>query len=567
MTLQLLKDGGLYLPGREPGAVDALASRGLVFDPPAGGASQLLASIARDPGLLNGLESDLALAYHDAAADALTLVRDACGLTPLFYAPHGPGWAFAFSLPALFEIIGGAPPLDEATFYDFTATHYRHVFRDPGRTFHQGDRQVPAGSAVVLSEAGARSERWLRLDFLPEMAAAAPEEASRIYVDLLAESVRLRLAALAGESCGFTVSSGMDSASVAALAAKELGRPLETWFMAYRDQSGSPYDETSGVEALIKATGWSLNRVDLTAPDLLDEAKSLMEALKAPIVTVTWLAHHVLAKRARQFGHSRLFSGLGGDESLAGEFEHFFVFFADLKAAGDLETLERETEAWIRLHDHPVFKKSPEVRDDWIRRNVSLATGEIRVDQRRYSAVREWFDPGWVAAREAAAPPVPMPRPYPFFLSNRLFQEMSYETSPPTLWSESLTSQAAGLKGVFPMASPKCLAAALSAPGTSKYENGVTKMLLRRAMRGILPDCSRLNPVKTGFNAPLDRWLRDPRLNGDCRDLLKSRRFQSLGWLVPGAVDKILDQHLSGERDHMMLLWPLISTALFLELR
>jgi asparagine synthase (glutamine-hydrolysing) len=336
--------------------------------------------------------------------------------------------------------------------------------------------------------------------------------------------------------------------------------------VAYKDQSGSPYDETAGVEALIKATGWRLNRVDLTAPDLLSETKSLMRLVGAPVATVTWLAHHVLAKRAKAFGHDFLFSGLGGDESLAGEFEHFFVFFADLKASGRLDLLEKETAAWIRLHDHPVFKKSAEVRDGWHRRNLDLATGEIRVDMRRYAAVREWFDPVWVAAREAAAPPVPMPRPYPFFLSNRLFQEMSYETSPPTLWSEALSSRAAGVKGIFPMTSLRCLSAALSAPGTSKYENGVTKMLLRRAMAGILPDCSRLNPVKTGFNAPLDLWLRDKALSGACLDLFGSRKFRSLGWLRPGAAETILKQHLEGERDHMMLLWPLISLALFLDM-
>ena len=567
MSVELRLCGGIYRPGQAAPAADSHLALGRVFDPGPEGQAAFLARVAKDPGSLNGRESDLALAWHDGAQDRLILVRDGCGLSPLFYARMaGGGWAFAFDLKELFEIIGEVPPLDEATFYDFCATHYRHVFRDPGRTFHQGVRQVPAGFSVSIGADGAAERRWLRLGFIPEVAMMPPQEASELYVGHLASAVRSRLAALSGENFGFTVSSGMDSASVAALAARELGRPLETWFMAYRDQPESPFDETPGVEALIKATGWKLNRVDLTAPDLLHETKKLMEQVRAPIITVTWLAHHVLATKARAFGHKFLFSGLGGDESLAGEFEHFFVFFADLKAAGKLDLLERETAAWMRLHDHPVHKKSPEVRDDWLKRNVNFETGGIRVDRRRYTAFREYFDPGWVEIREAAAPPIPMPRPYPFFLSNRLFQEMSCETSPPTLWSEALSSRAAGIKGVFPMTSHKCLATALSAPGTSKYENGITKMLLRRAMAGILPDCSRLNPVKTGFNAPLDLWLRGKKLNDDCRDLLSSQKFRSLGWLAPGAADRILDQHLSGERDLMMLLWPLISTALFLEL-
>lgn len=568
MSVTYHEGGGFYSPAAGPlGQSDSHVSLGQVFNPGGDSPSVLMSKIAGNPAFLNTVESDLSLAYHHAKEDRLTLVRDGCGATPLFYARHEGGVAFAFDLPSLFRIIGGAPPLDEGAFYDFAATHYRHVFRVPARTFHQGVYQVPAGRSVSIKGDKLDEKLWLDLSFDPLAASMAPMDASKRYVSLLEASVHKRLAALSGKNLGFTVSSGMDSASVAALAARDLGRPLETWFVAYKDQSGSPYDETAGVDALIKATGWKLNRVDLTAPDLLGETKKLMELVRAPIITVTWLAHHVLAKKAREFGHEFLFSGLGGDESLAGEFEHFFAYFADLKAQGHAALLDKETAAWIRLHDHPVFKKTPEVRDDWLNRNIDFASRTIKVDQKRYAAVRKWFNPEWVASREAASPPVPMPHPYPFFLSNRLFQEMNFETSPPTLWSEALTSRAAGLKGVFPMASRECLAFALSSPGTNKYENGVTKMLLRRAMKGILPDESRLNPVKTGFNAPLDLWLRNKKLNSDCRDLFRSQKFRSLGWLKPGSVDAILDEHLSGSQNHMMLLWPLISTALFLDLR
>jgi asparagine synthase (glutamine-hydrolysing) len=526
----------------------------------------LMGQIARQPQTLNNLETDLALAYFEAEKDRVILVRDGCGLSPLFFAHCSHGWAFAFDLDQLFQLMGTTPPPDEATFYDFVATHYRYVFRDPGRTFHQGVRQVPAGYSVVLDSTGCHEQRWLNIPFIQEISELSPQKASERYVELLDRNVKTRLNTLTGQKLAFTISSGMDSASVAALAARHLGRPLDTWFVAYRDQSHSPYDETEGVEALIKATGWNLNRVDLGAPDLLDQTARLMNLTRAPLITVTWLAHHVMAQKIAQSGANYLFSGLGGDESLAGEFEHFFVFFADLKKSGQIELLDLETKAWIRLHDHPVFKKSPEVRDDWLARNIDFQTGELKVDRRRYEAVREYFDPGWVSQREAAAPPIPMPRPYPYFLSNRLYEEMNYETSPPTLWSEALSSRAAGVKGIFPMTSPALLSLALSAPGTSKYENGITKMLLRRAMKGILPDSSRLNPVKTGFNAPLDLWLREKKLNSDCRDLLESSPFRNLGWLKADSVEKILKEHLEGEKNHMMLLWPLISTALFLNL-
>jgi asparagine synthase (glutamine-hydrolysing) len=528
-----------------------------------------MASLADNPGLMASLETDLALAYYRARDDKLILIRDGCGLSPLFYAPKDDGWAVAFDLGDLFELLGGPPPMDEQTIFDFVATHYRYVFRDPGRTFHKGVRQPPAGHSLILSndkpEVGRPEERrWLDLSFLEAVPSMAPMEASKKYVSLLEENTIMRLEALREEKYAFTVSSGMDSASVAALAHKHLGSPLECWFIAYKDQADSPYDETKGVNDLIQATGWKLNRVDLTAPDLLGETEALMRLTKAPMVTVTWLAHFVLARKAWESGNKYLFSGLGGDESLAGEFEHFFVYFADLKSSGQIELLDKETEAWERLHDHPVFKKSPQARDDWLSRNIDFPNKKILVDQRRYLAVKEYFDQDWWASMESKEPPVPMPHPYPYYLSNRLFQEMSYETSTPTLWSEALSSKAAGVKGIFPMTSPRLLRLALSAPGTLKYQDGVTKMLLRRALSGILPDSSRLNPVKTGFNAPLDQWLKEPKLQKDIHDLLSSPPFSNLGWLAPGSLDRVLEEHKAGTRNHMMLMWPLISVAIFL---
>jgi asparagine synthetase B (glutamine-hydrolysing) len=204
------------------------------------------------------------------------------------------------------------------------------------------------------------------------------------------------------------------------------------------------------------------------------------------------------------------------------------------------------------------------VRDDWIRRNVDLASGEIRVDQPRYTQFRSYFDPDWVSQMEGSIPAPPMPRPDPFFLSNRLVQEMSHETSPPTLWSEALSSRAGGVRGLFPMASPRLFRLALSLPGTHKYQDGVTKMILRRSTKGLLPDSSRLNPVKTGFNAPLGSWLRNPATAKAALDLLLGSPLAGKGWLPKGGLERILSEHAGGAKNHAMLLWPLIQAALFL---
>ncbi|MDR2350114.1 MAG: hypothetical protein LBF41_05740, partial [Deltaproteobacteria bacterium] len=305
---------------------------------------ETLASLMRDPRGLNAFESDASIVFHDGEADALRLARDPAGASPLFWAPlPDDSVAVAFDLPSLFKVLPARPALREDTFHDFLATHYRYVFRDNARTFHEGVFQVPAGHALVANASKIETFPWLDLSFDPEAPKLSFQGAADRYLETLRENTVLRLGSLENESFAFAISSGLDSATVASLAARELGTPLDVFCAAYSSASGTPYDETPAAKALADAKGWRFRPLELGPENLLSETTALAEKTLAPLATVTWLAHHALAKYVKALGFDHLFSGLGGDESLAGEFEHFFLFFADLRAASNFELLERET--------------------------------------------------------------------------------------------------------------------------------------------------------------------------------------------------------------------------------
>ena len=86
---------------------------------------------------------------------------------------------------------------------------------------------------------------------------------------------------------------------------------------------------------------------------------------------------------------------------------------------------------------------------------------------------------------------------------------------------------------------------------------------MRRAMKGVLPETNRCNTVKTGFNAPLGRWLLGREKDG-VLDLLGSRSFKERGWLKAGAVEKLLSDHEQGRANHMMFFWQAINAELWL---
>lgn len=553
--MNLVKNRVFFSP---PPVTDELAYQGRIYDLAAG--ADLIAEVrrlVRRPEKLNDLEADLAAVAYDSATRSWRLLRD-FGQSPLYYAPLEDGFVWSFSYTDLLALLDRPQP-DEATMFDYLATHYRYIFRDPARTFHQGVRQVPAGSFVDIRQNGEYSTgRWLDLRHDPETYKMKQPEATEKLMALLRESVRLRVAAFSRPA--FTVSSGLDSGTVASLAAGEL-RSIDVFSVGYAGPGAGEYDETAGVAELIKGRDWRWTNLVLEHPDLLAETEKLISLTSSPVVTATWLAYYLMGRKLS--GFNRVFNGLGGDESLAGEFVHFFYFFADLKKDKDEERLADEVEAWSRLHDHPVFKKNRSVMEDFWRRNIDFPSGEMRVDQKVYQANWRFFNPEWLDVYGPASPP--MPRPYPNFLSNRLFQETTYETTPPTLWGLFMANQALGLTGVSPFMTPRLFRHCLSLPGTVKYDHGLTKALLRRGLKGVLPESLRLNTKKTGFNAPIHQWFAEAKTAVPTLELLRNGPLAARHWLKKDAAEIIFEEHMTGRANHMMLLWPLLNASLFLK--
>lgn len=531
--------------------------KGRVYDQAPGRApADEIGEFLKRPELLNEREADLAAVAYDPAQNSWRLLRD-LGASPLYYAETADGFIWSFSYKGLIELLEKPEP-DEAVLFDYLATHYRYIFRDSGRAFHKQARQVPAGCYVDFTGRGPSVRKWLKLEPDPDIYALGPDEATVRLMSLLRQSVHRR--ALAADRPAFTVSSGLDSSTVASLAATHLG-DIDVFSVGYTGAGVGEYDETEGVRQLVAGKNWRWRHLLLDCPDLVEETAGLIKLTASPVVTVTWLAYYMMARQLDGFGE--VFNGLGGDEALAGEFVHFFSFFADLKSEGREERLTREVEAWSRLHDHPVFKKNRAVLEDHWQRNFDFSTGEMLVDQKIYQANWRFFNDDWLAAHGRAVPP--MPRPYPNFLSNRLYQEFTHETTPPTLWGLFMANQALGLTGVSPFMSAPLIRYCLALSGAVKYDRGLTKALLRRGLKGVLPESLRMNPVKTGFNAPIHQWFKEAKVAAPLREMLESGPLARLGWLKKGAAEQIFKEHESGQANHMMLLWPLLNTSLFLD--
>ena len=116
-------------------------------------------------------------------------------------------------------------------------------------------------------------------------------------------------------------------------------------------------------------------------------------------------------------------------------------------------------------------------------------------------------------------------------------------------------SMAHGIEVRMPFMDWHLVTYSFALPETSKMGGGYTKRVLREAMRGLVPETTRLRTQKIGFIGPIDKWATGA-LKEWLLDLSGSRRFiESSVWNGP-AVRSVVERAVRGET-RIAPVWPI----------
>lgn len=545
-----------------------VAFDGLVYNrdelEPAEDDAALIAALYRRYGFgetLRRVNGDFAIALFDSREGTLFLGRDRLGVRPLYYAEAGAGFAFASRPLPLARLDGVGTAINRMFTARFAASHYRYFDNMPTESPYAGVRQLPA--ATWLRWRGGRAETFrywqpVDVDDRPESDAVLAEQYRALLLDAVGRRVKV------ASSPAFTLSGGMDSSSVLASAAHLAGHPFDAFSSVYSDKT---FDESQDIQPMLAHAVRAWNPVPVDDPDVFSLVRQMVKAHDEPVATATWLSHFLVCRAVAGRGHGALFGGLGGDELNAGEYEYFFFHFADMAAAGDTVGLKHEIACWARHHDHPIWRKNEAVAQSTMERltdpaRPGLCRPALDRMQRYYPALNPDF------ADLSGFVPV-MEHPFTSYLKTRTWQDLSRETAPCCLRAEDRQTSAFGLQNIVPFFDHRLIEFMFSVPGSLKIRDGVTKVLLREAMRGILPEETRTRIKKTGWNAPAHLWFSGRGREG-LMDLLHSRAFREQGVYRVPEVIRLADEHAaivaSGEprENHMMFFWQLVNLTAWL---
>jgi asparagine synthase (glutamine-hydrolysing) len=117
------------------------------------------------------------------------------------------------------------------------------------------------------------------------------------------------------------------------------------------------------------------------------------------------------------------------------------------------------------------------------------------------------------------------------------------------------------LEARSPLLDHELMQFAASLPANLKVRGRETKVALRAALRGWVPD-EVLDAPKRGFRLPLGDWLRG-ELRDFARDVLLDRRAIERGWFQEAYVRELLDRHGDRVQDHSQGIWTLLMFELW----
>jgi asparagine synthase (glutamine-hydrolysing) len=509
----------------------------------------------------NMIEGDYIIAFYEIKTNEVVVARDRLGVYPCFVYNDNKIFSFStrprFLFKSFFDVVR---PRDEFVKL-YAGSHYRFFENEQVKTPFSNIEQIPQAHYLIFKNNHYSFKRYWELPDHQDFDCSL-EEMAFTYQQILKKAVKKRLELV--NKASFTLSGGMDSSSVLALARQLTSEKQHAFSTTHSDKL---YDESDEIKSMLKdnVTNWHQVRID--NPNIPSTVDEIISVTDYPIPTVTWMSHYLLTKNVASLGFDSIFGGLGGDECNAGEFEHFFFYFADLKKNGFEDRLNSEVKGWQFHHDHPIYKKNWEVLELYFKKVIDFnVSGRILPDtERLFSYANALYEES-----ESFKNFKPIfDHPFKSYLKNRVYQDLTRETIPCCLRSEYFNSAHFSLKSFSPFLDHEVIEFAFKVPLKFKYQGGVTKFLLREAMKGILPEETRTRVKKTGWNAPAHVWF-----SGEGRemllDLIHSAKFKNRHIYNIKTVNNLILEHdkivstKNIKENHMMFFWQLLNLELWL---
>lgn len=455
---------------------------------------------------LDKFEGMWAFALLDQANGRLVLSRDRFGEKPLFTWMRDGVLYFASEVKALAALADEKPAVNNSQILRYLVNGYKCLHKQPG-TYYEGVEEFPAASVAVIPLAGDHAAApkpalYWTLDHTPTNMSV--EEALEGAKERLFRSVELRLRA--DVPLAFCLSGGIDSSTLAAIAAKKFGHDIHCFSVLDSDER---YDESENLSTMVDWLGCEHFTVHTSTTGFFERLKSLVAYHDAPVATISYYVHSFLSEAISDKGYKVAVSGTAADELFTGYYDHYSMWLAAMsKRAKDDPTINFDALVADWKSGFGAYVQNPLLQDPLAFTKDPNQRGHILLDQ-------DFFESFLVAPfHEEFSEQTYCGE----LLRNRMANELFQESVPVILEEDDRNSMLFSVENRSPFLDRELAEFLATVPSEFLISGGFAKWLLRQAGEGLVPDSVRLDKRKRGFNASVNSLI--DRRDKSTRDIL-----------------------------------------------
>jgi asparagine synthase (glutamine-hydrolysing) len=448
------------------------------------------------------------IALWDTRKHELWLIRDRIGIKPLYYSVHHGRLTFASEIKALL-----ADPDQKRGVHPEALYHYLSFLATPApQTMFDGIKKLPGGTWLKVREDGSMIEQryWDVWDHTTPLVGVSEDEIAERILAELRTAVKLRK--VSDVPVGVFLSGGIDSSTNAALFSEGESRPVKTFTIGYDADYGSYRNELKYARTMAEKVGSDHHELLLSVDHLIAFLPRMVQLQDEPIGDPVCAPVYYVSKLARDNGVTVCQLGEGADELFWGYLgwkrmlqlqrtnelpvpaQLKYLGLSALRLAGRGESPYAE---WLRrgAAGLPVFWGGAEVFPE--ARKQRLLSSALRA---QLADLSSWDALQPIRRRFVSAAWEPSA------LHWMTYVDLNVRLPELLLMRVDKMSMGVGLEARVPFLDHKLVELAMSVPESVKTRHGTLKHILKKSVRGLIPD-ELIDRKKQGFGVPLNDWL------------------------------------------------------------
>ena len=479
-----------------------------------------------------------AIALYDRRERTLSLLRDRVGEKPLYYGFVRGSFVFASELGSISVLEGFSNPINK----EVLPIYFIHGYIPAPYSIYQDIYKLEPGTILTIKA----PYQEYTIDTFWSMKEAAKkgeenpfqgteEEAEGELERLLKEAISGQM--VADVPVGAFLSSGIDSSTVVALMQALNSQPIRTFTIGVEDPQ---YNEAQVAKQIAAHLGTDHTEMYICEEDAKAVIPKLAYQYSEPFADSSQIPTYLVSKLTRQHVTVSL-SGDGGDELFCGY--------------GTYNSIDR---IWGKMASVPyplrkltsgVFSHLP-IRLNQVQQTKLLLMG-ARGPEELYEMSNEQEPLAKQICLEKRMLPFKYTQYEGGFLKgvrhNLMLMDMQMYHPDDILVKVDRAGMAVSLESRIPMLDKDVVEFSWSLPIEYKYNDGITKRILRNILYKYVPR-ELMDLPKRGFSIPISKWLKEPALKSWAESLIDRRTLSQQGLLDADIVWKIWKDYLDNDQ-------------------